>query len=289
MPAHILIVDGAPSASQDLLEQAGGRRHGPNYAAALDSQAHASVGGVETFVLAAADGATLPQGMALSDFDGIAWTGSPLNAYHDTPEVTRQIEFALTAFQAGVPCFGSCWGLQVMMVALGGKVHRNPKGAESGVARSILLTEAGRAHPMYEGKPSVFDALCVHQDEVCDLPDGAVLLAGNAVSDVQAASLHDGTRSFWGVQYHPEYDLLQISAMFRRSAQRLVDRGLFPTIEQSQHFAADLRTLHDDPNRADIAWRYGISPDIIDPDRHRREFANWLRVEVAPRLADKNR
>ncbi len=289
MPAHILIVDGAPSSSQDLLEQAGGRRHGPNYAAALDSQAHASVGGVETFVLAAADGATLPQGMALSDFDGIAWTGSPLNAYHDTPEVTRQIEFARIAFQAGVPCFGSCWGLQVMMVALGGRVHRNPKGAESGVARSILLTEAGRAHPMYEGKPSVFDALCVHQDEVCDLPDGAVLLAGNAVSDVQAASLHDGTRSFWGVQYHPEYDLLQISAMFRRSAQRLVDRGLFPTIEQAHHFAADLRTLHDDPNRADIAWRYGISPDIIDPDRHRREFANWLRVEVAPRLADKIR
>ena len=289
MPAHILIVDGAPSASQDLLEQSGGRRHGPNYAAALDSQAHASVGGVETFVLAAADGATLPQGMALSDFDGIAWTGSPLNAYHDTPEVTRQIEFARIAFQAGVPCFGSCWGLQVMMVALGGRVHRNPKGAESGVARSILLTEAGRAHPMYEGKPSVFDALCVHQDEVCDLPDGAVLLAGNAVSDVQAASLHDGTRSFWGVQYHPEYDLLQISAMFRRSAQRLVDRGLFPTIEQAQAFAADLRALHDDPGRADIAWRYGISPDIIDPNRHRREFANWLRVEVAPRLADKNR
>ena len=285
MPAHILIVDGAPSASQDLLEQSGGRRHGPNYAAALDSQAHQSVGGVETFVLAAADGATLPQGMALADFDGIAWTGSPLNAYHDTPAVTRQIEFARAAFQAGVPCFGSCWGLQVMMVALGGKVRLNPKGAESGVARSILLTEAGRAHPMYDGKPAVFDALCVHQDEVCDLPPGAVVLAGNAVSDVQAACLHDGERSFWGVQYHPEYDLLQISAMFRRSAQRLVDRGLFPTIEQAQTFAADLRALHDNPGRADLAWRYGISPDIIDPNRHRREFANWLRVEVAPRLA----
>ena len=284
MSAHILIVDGAPSVSQDLLVASGGRRHGPNYGAALASQARDSVGDVKTYVLGAADGESLPQGMALSDFDGIAWTGSPLNAYHDTPEVTRQIQFARTAFASGVPCFGSCWGLQVMMVALGGTVRLNPRGAEMGVARSILLTEEGRGHPMYAGKPAVFDALCVHQDEVERLPDGAIRLAGNGVSDVQAVSLHDGDRSFWGVQYHPEYDLLQIAAMFRRSARRLVDRGLLPDMPTAETFAADLRALHDDPSRKDIAWRYGISADIIDPDRHRVEFANWLKVEVAPRM-----
>ena len=284
MSAHILIVDGAPSASQDLLVASGGRRHGPNYGAALASQARDSVGDVRTYVLGAADGESLPQGMALSDFDGIAWTGSPLNAYHDTPEVTRQIEFARTAFASGVPCFGSCWGLQVMMVALGGTVRLNPRGAEMGVARSILLTDAGRAHPMYAGKPAVFDALCVHQDEVDRLPDGAFRLAGNGVSDVQAVSLHEGDRSFWGVQYHPEYDLLQIAAMFRRSARRLVDRGLLADMPTAERFADELRALHDDPSRKDIAWRYGISADIIEPDRHRVEFANWLKTEVAPRM-----
>ena len=284
MSAHILIVDGAPSASQDLLVASGGRRHGPNYGAALASQARDSVGDVRTYVLGAADGESLPQGMALSDFDGIAWTGSPLNAYHDTPEVTRQIEFARTAFASGVPCFGSCWGLQVMMVALGGTVRLNPRGAEMGVARSILLTDAGRAHPMYAGKPAVFDALCVHQDEVDSLPDGAIRLAGNGVSDVQAVSLHEGDRSFWGVQYHPEYDLLQIAAMFRRSARRLVDRGLLADMPTAERFADEVRALHDDPSRKDIAWRYGISADIIEPDRHRVEFANWLKTEVAPRM-----
>ncbi len=285
MPATILIVDGAPSTSQDLLEASGGRRHGPNYSQALESQAHESLGGIETFVLAAADGASLPQGMALTDFDAIAWTGSPMSAYSDTPEVNRQIDFARAAFQTGVPCFGSCWGLQVMMVALGGKVHKNPRGSEMGVARSIQLTEAGRAHPMYEGKSTVFDALCVHQDEVCALPDGATLLAGNRISEVQAVSIRDGDRSFWGVQYHPEYDLLQIAAMFRRSAQRMVERGMAASIEIAHAFAADLRALHDDASRADLAWRYGISEDIIDPNTHRREFANWLRCEVAPRVA----
>ena len=222
MSAHILIVDGAPSASQDLLVASGGRRHGPNYGAALASQARDSVGDVKTYVLGAADGESLPQGMALSDFDGIAWT--------------------------------------------------------------ILLTDEGRGHPMYAGKPAVFDALCVHQDEVDRLPDGAIRLAGNGVSDVQAVSLHDGDRSFWGVQYHPEYDLLQIAAMFKRSAKRLVDRGLLPDMPTAETFAADLRALHDDPSRKDIAWRYGISADIIDPNRHRVEFANWLKVEVAPRM-----
>ncbi|MBC7634208.1 MAG: hypothetical protein H7251_01260 [Acetobacteraceae bacterium] len=171
-----------------------------------------------------------------------------------------------------------------MMVALGGKVRLNPKGAEMGFARSILLTDAGRAHPMYDGKPSVFDALCVHQDEVCDLPPGAELLAGNSVSEVQAASLRDGGRSFWGVQYHPEYDLLQIAAMFKRSAQRFVDRGYAATLTEAEAFATDLRALHDDPARKDLAWRYGVSTDVIDADRHRREFANWFVLKWHPGL-----
>jgi len=282
MPLKILIVDGAPSASQDALVVKGGRRHGPNYAMALASQ---SAEAIEPFVLGAADGEDLPQGMSLSDFDGIAWTGSPRSAYDDNPKVHRQVAFARAAFQAGVPCFGSCWGLQVMMVALGGQVRKNPNGAELGVARSIVLTPAGRAHPMYDGKDSVFDALCVHQDEVCALPPGAELLAGNRMSAVQAVALRDGARSFWGVQYHPEYDLLQIAAMFKRSAARFVERGLAQTEADAEAFADDLLCLHHDAGRRDLAWKYGLGADIVDADIHRREFANWLRTEVLPRAA----
>jgi len=284
LPAHILIVDGVPAANQELLVANGGRHQGVNYAEALASQAADSVGGITSFILSAAEGAELPPGMALTDFHGIAWTGSPMNAYNDTPLIRRKIEFARAAFQSGVPCFGSCWGLQVMMVALGGAVHKNPRGPQLGFARGIQLTEAGRAHSMYEGKAEVFDAICVHQDEVCKIPDGAQVLALNRQCDIQALSYRDGERSFWGVQYHPEFDLFQISAMFKRSAARFVERGLARTEADMHAFAADLRTLHDDPTRKDVAWRYGITQDIIDVSRHRREFANWLRVEVAPRL-----
>ena len=36
---------------------------------------------LEFHILSIADGERLPQGVALSDFAGIAWTGSPLSAY----------------------------------------------------------------------------------------------------------------------------------------------------------------------------------------------------------------
>jgi GMP synthase (glutamine-hydrolysing) len=286
LAARVLIIDGAPASAQDQLVAHGGARLGESYTAALRSQLPlGSAADLDCFILAAGDGEHLPQGLGLSDFDGIAWTGSPLSTYDDRPVVTAQIEFARAAFASGIPCFGSCWGLQVMTVALGGSVRLNPNGPEVGVCRQIVLTNAGRAHPMYDGKAGVFDALCVHQDEVCALPQHARLLAGNAFCAIQAAEFTDGERSFWGVQYHPEYDLAQIAALFSRSAERLVAGGFAATVAVAEAIATDFRALHRDARRKDLAWRHGIGPDILEPHRHRREFANWLQVKVLPRAA----
>lgn len=285
MKARVLVVEGSPAAGQEAIVALGGARSGENYAAALQSQAPGGATQLDCFVLAAADGERLPQGMQLSDFHGIAWTGSPLGAYETTPAVTGQIELARAAYQSGVPCFGSCWGLQVMAVALGGKVHLNPNGYEIGIARQIRLNAAGRAHPMYSGKAAVFDAVCVHQDEVCALPPGAQILAGNEVSAIQAAVIEEGERSFWGVQYHPEFGLAQMSALFRRRAARLVKEGLARSEAEVETLAADYMALDRDRARRDLAWRYGIGQDVLDDRVHRLEFANWLTAKVLPRAA----
>lgn len=192
MDARILIIDGMPPDPQDRVVRNGGVRFAENYRSALLSQLPAHLGTLDCFVVPGGAGETLPHGVALSDFHGIAWTGSPLSAYDDTPEVTAQIAFAAAAFRTGIPCFRSCWGLQVMCAALGSRVHKNPLGLEFGVARQITLTEAGQAHPMYVGKGPMFDALCVHQDEVCRLPVGTRLLARNHVSAVQPIDIVDG-------------------------------------------------------------------------------------------------
>jgi GMP synthase (glutamine-hydrolysing) len=41
--------------------------------------------------------------------------------------------------------------------------------------------------------------------------------------------------------------------------------------------ARDFRTLRDEPERRDLAWRYGIGPEILDPVRRTAEIGNWLR------------
>jgi GMP synthase (glutamine-hydrolysing) len=279
----ILIIDGSPAAAQEALVQRGGRKHGANYASSLGAMVPEGAAPPEFFILAAADGEKLPQGMALADFDGIAWTGSPLSAYDGSPAVNAQIDLAREAYHTGVPCFGSCWGLQIMCAALGGRVHANPNGYEVGIARAITLNDEGRAHKMFEGKASVFDALATHYDEVVELPDNAVLLASNAMSRVQAVEIVDGDKVFWGVQYHPEYDLRQIAAILRRRAEPMVRDGLAASVEDIEQMATHLMQLHEDPTRRDIAWKYGIGANVLDHTIHRREFTNWLDTYVVPR------
>src|SRR5436190_2030541 len=119
-------------------------------------------------------GANLVAG-GLEGYDGAAITGSALNVYDGGPEITRQIELTREILRARTPLFGSCWGLQLMMVAAGGAVRANPKGREIGIGRRIALTQAGRDHPMYAGKGSTFDAITVHLDEVETLAPGTTV------------------------------------------------------------------------------------------------------------------
>jgi GMP synthase (glutamine-hydrolysing) len=137
-----------------------------------------------------ADGEPLPRGTTLSDFDGVMVPGSPRHIYDPTPSVTRQIDFARAAFAAGVPVWGSCWGMQLAAVALGGSVRRNPRGRELPIARAITMTEAGRAHPLLASRPAVFDALCSHLDEIETLPPNSQVLAANELSPIQAIAVH---------------------------------------------------------------------------------------------------
>jgi GMP synthase (glutamine-hydrolysing) len=58
-----------------------------------------------------------------------------------------------------------------------------------GLARKIALSPEGRAHPMFEGKPSVFDAFTSHNDEITHMPVGGLALGGNDFTTVQAVAV----------------------------------------------------------------------------------------------------
>jgi GMP synthase (glutamine-hydrolysing) len=241
---------------------------------------------IESFTLNVGDGEGLPQGVQLGDFDGAWLSGSPLNVYQlDQPTVREQLDLARSIWNAGVPAFGSCWGVQLMTAALGGTVRLNPNGREIGVARRICPTEAGRAHAMYEGKQSAFDALCSHEDEVETLPSGAELLASNAVSRVQSMAVRDGKKSFWGVQYHPEFDFGSVAAIIALRAQRHLDEGLACTAGEVDTIISDFHALARGPGRKDLVWKYGLHADVLDAGVRSREFGNWLNTQVLPHAA----
>jgi GMP synthase (glutamine-hydrolysing) len=168
-------------------------------------------------------------------------------------------------------------------------VRANPRGREVGIARDITLTPEGREHPLYQGKAPIFTSPCVHGDEVEALPEGAIVLAANALSDVQAVDIsHDGGR-FWGIQYHPEFSLNELTVILRRYKPTLLSEGFFRDGETVDRYLADLEALVADKRRNDISWRYGIGPDILDSKRRLREIENFIEFRVKPVLSERGR
>ena len=256
-----LVVDGYTKKARDELAAGGGAIAGELYAAMLKD---VQPGSDCDIVYPSDPGAELPAGQALSGYDGVAWTGCSLTIFDGIPEVRAQVDFARACYEAHVPAFGSCWAAQIAVIAAGGACAKNPRGREMGIARKIALTPEGRAHPLYEGKSDVFDGFISHDDEVTELPEGAVRLAGNAFTHVQSVSVDYLGGTFWGLQYHPEYDLHE---MARLTWCRIV---------------AMLEALHDDPGRQDLAWKLGVDKDVMDKDYRRTEVHNWIEKLVKP-------
>jgi GMP synthase (glutamine-hydrolysing) len=274
---RILVIDGNEAATRVKHVSVGGTDSGNGYAATLKRLNK----DLECDIVRPADEVPkLPDGVAVADYDGAVITGSALNIYSLEAAVERQIELTKAVFAAGLPCFGSCWGLQVGVTAAGGTVVRNPRGREFGFGRRITLTQAGRDHPMFQGKPEVFEAPTVHVDTVDSLPAGATPLAHNDMG-LQAAEIRlKSGATFWGVQYHPEYSCAEIAAMARRYADVLIRDGLVKDRAELDGLAADLVSLDEHPQDPRLAWRYGVGPAITDASLRLVELRNWIERQV---------
>ncbi|MDH3689165.1 MAG: type 1 glutamine amidotransferase [Gammaproteobacteria bacterium] len=278
---RFLVIDGYRKQGREELAAGGATPAGELYAKVLKK---CRPGCVVDVIYPADPGVRLPMGAELSSYDGLAWTGSSLTVYRDEPAVTAQIELARAAFDVHVPSFGSCWAAQIAVVAAGGMCASNPRGREMGIARKISLTPEGRSHPLYTGKASVFDSFASHEDEVTHLPPGAVCLAFNAFSTIQAVSVTHNGGTCWAVQYHPEYDLHELARLIYCRIDRLVKLGFFADREAAEECVSKLEVLHQDPGRKDIAWLLGIDDDVINEDVRLVELRNWIEQLVLPNM-----
>lgn len=274
---RLLLLEGNPADRRALARTRGVRWSSEVYAEAIG----AHFPDIALDVSYAVDpGEHLPAGRRWTDYAGLVITGSALHAYDQTAAVSDQIALMVEAAEHGLPIFGSCWGLQIAAIAAGGTVARSPRGREVGFARKIALTDAGRNHPMFADKNPVFDAPCIHYDEVSVLPAGAILLATNAHSAVQAALIPLGKSIVWAVQYHPEFDLAQIAQLNRLDQDDMIAQGFFADHAAIAAHNDKLEALHADRSRADLAWQLGIDGDIVDDRQRRAEIIAWIESEV---------
>ncbi len=204
------------------------------------------------------DGEDMPDPAA---FDGVVFTGSGVDWSTEDSRAAPLAQAMRQVFAAKSPTFGSCNGMQLAACVLGGRSLVSPKGREDGLAREIQLTDAGRAHPMMAGRQDGYAVPCIHRDEVVALPEGAILLAGNAHSAVQAFAYERDGVSFWGVQYHPEYTADFI-------AGRVAAMGAWPDKE-----AAALSRAEIDRDAAEVL---GVRWEDLQPQMRLTELRNWL-------------
>jgi GMP synthase (glutamine-hydrolysing) len=274
---RILVIDGNRAATREQQVAAGGQGSGEGYVNVLHRLAP-----LDCDIVRPADGPVeFPSGVALSDYDGATITGSALNIYDGGAHIERQIELTRAVLDRGLPCFGSCWGMQLAVTALGGRVRPNPLGREFGFARRIALTEPGRHHPMYREKPAVFEAVTVHRDDIEQLPPGAVVLASNDMG-LQAVELQHGRGRFWGVQYHPEYSYAEIAATTLRYAEVLLRERWFLDRAALDNFVVDLKALQEQPQDRYLGWKHGLGSSMQDERLKLAELHNWLELVVMP-------
>ena len=285
-PPRFLIAESETPDARERRRQNVGRSSGETYCATLQ-KLHPSAG--TELVRPAEEGSQTFSVETLREYDAVFLSGSPLHVYDDAPEVQRQLAFMRSVFESGTPSFGSCAGLQVAVAAAGGTVRKKQGAHEAGFARRITATDAGRKHPLLEGRDTAWDAPAIHSDEVEQLPDCATLLATNPASPIQAAEVRMGPGVFWGVQYHPELPLQEVAGALRRQAEGLVEQGIAQGPEDVEVVAGLIEALGDAPDRQDLAWRLGVNAQVTDPALRTLELQNFIRHLVLPTRAERGR
>jgi GMP synthase (glutamine-hydrolysing) len=123
---------------------------------------------------------------------GLILSGGPASVYADgAPGLRGEL------LELGVPVLGICYGMQAMVLNLGGRVE----GAEVGEFGRSQLTvhENGR---LLRGLPQDQSCWMSHRDTVYEAPPGFTALASSTESPV--AALEDTERGLYGIQFHPE-------------------------------------------------------------------------------------
>jgi len=151
-----------------------------------------------------ADAVHLPSGETAPDLAGyshVVLAGSEASIVRPEPWYEVEAGLVRRAAALGKAMLGSCFGHQMLALALSGPRHvRASATPELGWAAVDVVAD----DPLLEGLPNPFHAFVAHFDEVHDPPPPWRVLARNSGCEVQV--MRYGDKPIWGVQAHPEID-----------------------------------------------------------------------------------
>ncbi len=126
---------------------------------------------------------------------GIILSGGPCSVLDEDAPAAPQIVFEL-----GVPVLGICYGQQIMVQQLGGRVE-GEQSREFGRAFVDVLDHSDITTNVWD-KGAHEQVWMSHGDHVAALPDGFDVIAKS--DGAPYAFIADTARHFYGVQFHPE-------------------------------------------------------------------------------------
>ena len=123
---------------------------------------------------------------------GVILSGGPASVYEEgAPPLEREL------LELGIPVLGICYGMQLIAVALGGRIESAEVG-EFGRSQ-LTVGETGR---LLAGTPAEQTCWMSHRDTVFAPPPGFTALASSTASPV--AAFESTERGVYGIQFHPE-------------------------------------------------------------------------------------
>jgi GMP synthase (glutamine-hydrolysing) len=133
---------------------------------------------------------------------GMLVLGGSMDAYADdeAPWLPQVRSLVVQATGGPTPTLGICLGHQLIAVALGGRVRRNPRGQQVGIVPFGWLPGAEQ-DALFRSVTAARRGVQWNSDCVDEVPEGAVVLARSSGGEVQAVRF---AAHVWGIQSHPE-------------------------------------------------------------------------------------
>jgi GMP synthase-like glutamine amidotransferase len=152
-------------------------------------------------------------------YSHIILTGSEASILEREQWVQDEMELILEAAEKGIPLLGSCYGHQLLALALAGPAHVGRcRVPEIGWIPIRILESSSLL-----GKPRKAHSFSIHFDEVLGLGPSYRILASTEICPIQAFEMRRS--AVWGLQIHPEIGVRSARSLLKNLLGKFPDAG----------------------------------------------------------------